>query len=256
MEEKKIAENEKDSLKEEEEIAKEKTFSKEELEKILETRLMRERKNAGELGVIKDMLQTLKQNGVIKSSSYHDMTKEVTELLLARLDAFAPNESGKNEENSAKTRNAKENEMPIPALTAPEMKAEPEKSGGTDSSYFEVAEFIHNFSEEEFKRILSDKVFLSFCAGRAGTLSQNYLAYFDLLEKLGKNEEAKKSKSAQNALHSTAFSRENAGYANDYSSLLTKRQMEIAKEAGMSYREYAELLGEIPTSDVIKRKKA
>lgn len=258
MEEKKIDEinEEFDSFKDEKKDEKEKTFTQQELEKIIEQRLMRERKNSSDLLPLKQMLFKLKEDGVIRSSSYNDMTKEVLELLSERTDALAPNKSGKDEENSEKKEHNEEKKENKEEPLQQENKDDAEKKAKEKDSYFEVAEFINNFSQEEFRRILSDKVFLSFCMGRKGTLSENYLAYYDLLRKLAQNEEARKSKSAQNALRSTGFSGDNSGFANDYSSLLTKRQMEIARDSGMSYREYAELLGQIPTADSIKRKRA
>ncbi|MCR5353361.1 MAG: hypothetical protein K6D98_03560, partial [Clostridiales bacterium] len=55
----------------------EKTFTQTELEKLISERLKRERKNIAAFSEIRDIIDGLRENGVIKSASYADAAKEL-----------------------------------------------------------------------------------------------------------------------------------------------------------------------------------
>lgn len=113
-------------------------------------------------------------------------------------------------------------------------------------SLSDAAEFIRNFGEQKLEQLSSDQAFISFKNGKAGSLTEIYTQYVDFLNQLSTHNEVRKSRAAQTLLASTGFSRHDFSQEADYSQRLTQRQREIAKNAGLSYKEYSGLLSQVP----------
>ena len=120
-------------------------------------------------------------------------------------------------------------DKPLSEYTVKELSVIKDKIGGDEVMAELLSEGFSVFAEE-----------------RGGSLEEKYEA-FARLKALMKPKEAKKdeavSSEAQGRLHS-GFS---GGAYRDVSTGLTKRQMDMAKSAGMSFKEYEELLVSAPS---------
>lgn len=101
----------------------------------------------------------------------------------------------------------------------------------------DVSTFVSDILSEEFS---------VFADGRDGTLSEKHDAFVKF-KALMKNGDVMETVTEENF----GNTREHSGFSGtsfkDYSSGLTARQMKIARDAGMSYREYSELLEGVPS---------
>lgn len=226
--------------------SEEKLYTQKELEKIVEQRLIRERKNAESFREIRDLLGELRKRGDIKEGSNAQIACSLAKLLHKDEEA---KEDSKTEENSASPDTLPESvkNADFPRFSEVVQKDTPEVSNSADEFY----RFIEKFGENELKAAMNDKAFTAFSAGKEGSLSSLYEGYLDFLSALSESRDARKYRAAEASLASTGFSKRASGEV-DYGSLLTENQKKLAKGAGMSYRQYSELLSQIPTKKLKK----
>ena len=103
------------------------------------------------------------------------------------------------------------------------------------------------------KRLLSDIIseeFAAFSDGRSGNLEDQYISFLKLKDIIESSKNEKDSSSEPARSVSGQDERLHSGFGNtsarNISSGLTKRQMDMARSAGMSFREYEELLESVP----------
>lgn len=205
------------------EKSKGRTFTEKQVEGIIGERLARERRGNAALSKIRDMIMMLAQKGVLKSRSIPEMGEELEELISCiditgmkeERDTDAPG-NDKTEENKEHDRKA------------------------------EILNFIKLFPRVNLDELLSDDEFIRFIEQRDGTLSSLYAEYIGMIGEKLNEEKAKQKRNLRSGLSSTGFSTRSSG-AEDYSSLLTPTQIRIAKNAGMSCREYADYLSQLPS---------
>jgi len=245
----------------------EKTFTQSKVEELIAERLKRERKNAESLRSVKDLLFKLSDSGVIKSSSYSDMANELCSLFAEKQNGEAFGESlageeigeSKNGEGEDGFTEEKSEDETCSLPYEPINKSEetPENAPEYDSVQREKEDVPYILSANDARAIkkaypecdigelLCDEAFEKFAQGKRGTAEKIYGEYLTFMTVLnGKNESIERRMFAENA--STSFSASDKAYSSDGSEGLTKRQMEIARESGMSYREYSSLLSDIP----------
>ncbi len=270
----------------------EKTFTQAELELLLSERLKRERKNNASLAGIKVFLKDLKEKGLLKSGSYSEMASELAGRFCAAPDPYRyPEEPDEPDVSDAPERgtptsaaeDALAADAAAPSLHVPHTPgeqtkpAENQNDGAEPSEKTETRETERNVSSEQagtpihpsflFSRMTVDELcalaaafpdshvvedvtsapFRAFCEGRSGDASDVYAAYLRLKSQLAGTNTA----AAEKNRGSTSFTGGTA--QKDYSLSLTKRQMDIARDSGMSYKEYAELLESLPRSSRAER---
>ena len=239
----------------------EKTFTQSKVEELIAERLRRERKNTESLRSVKDLLCKLTDSGVIKSSSYSDMANELCSLFAEKHhgeetdDSFAGADvvgefSGEEkctqtEENGdtvaiCQEVSAENPHNPISEQTLNKSSDVPYSLSSSDARAIKRA-----YPECDIGELLCDEAFEKFAEGKSGTAEKIYGEYLTFMTVLnGRNENIERRMFAENA--STSFSASDKAYCSDGSENLTKRQMEIARMSGMSYREYSSLLSDIP----------
>ena len=237
----------------------EKSFTQAQLENLISERLKRERKNNESLNEVKVLLSKLSDDGVLESKSYSDLAKELCERLNSDTQEAAK-QACESEENSvgntslplsdAEISDEKDEEVLAENQTqdqkGTEQKTSEEQEQKDEDMMLEILHFKKNFPDTDINSLFENKAFLAFSKGRRQNLCSLYGDYISFMSALygdGKKSERKDDSET----FSTSFSARSKSYGNDYSGILSKRQMEIAKSEGMSYREYAELLSSIPS---------
>lgn len=221
--------------------AEEKVFTQNRLEEIIRERLGRERKNNEDLSAVKNLLKEVSDKGIIKGTSYSEMAKSLVE----KLSGYADRHEEKCE-NDVCVR-GEETDTPVAADAGGNNHIE-NRAENTVKSDDEKEMFIKTLSEIKAKyptadTLLSGDNFRKFAKGRSGSISEIFDDYYDFVTSFESAEQNGENESHA-SLASTAFS---AGSGvSDEGTSLTKQQMEIAKSAGMSYREYSRLLESIP----------
>ena len=211
-------------------LPEEKLFTQSELENLISERLKRERKTQSALLPVKEMLSVLCEKGIIKNGSYPEMATQ----LCGHLDTLL---SGAKEENiSVGTQN-------LPMEKEPETVQE-----NCDALSFtpsDIAVIYEKHPASDIVATISSPVFLKFAQNRQGSFEQIYSDFLSL-----KNLFEEKAQSDSNSLHSslasTSFSADSKSSFSTEHTNLTARQMQMAKNAGLSYREYSDLLNSIP----------
>ena len=259
-----------------------KLFPQAQLENLLCERMKRERKNARSLNSLKTVLKQMRDNGIIGSGSYSDMADELCRRLgslseknsemqdfKANIPAedTAQDEFSENEQASvlhSEIKNRSESEKNTEYAHCAENKqieacAEKEKdaasvavgqsAGETSVSISDLFELKERCPNADVGKIFTDKAFFEFSKGRGGSLCERYLDYLGFMSLVSGSADVQNDRSDYSGAASTAFSSDGKAYACDYSERLTRRQMDIAKNAGMSYREYGELLDSIPSKN-------
>jgi hypothetical protein len=224
-----------------------KLFTQKELEHHIGARLMRERKKNTELMAFKGMLDEFISGGVFNADSYAEAGKRLMSFIAENYEA----EEGESEAvNSAKdslptTENTQETDIS-------EMADEPcdgisdgaEVSLGDDgvSSGEGVEETITGTLKSRDEHGVGDKI-SRLCTELISLLTSD------------KETEVKSADElfARRSASSTGFSQRSAGEGMVCADSLTPTQREIARRAGISYREYAGLLREIP-ENISKRR--
>ena len=111
----------------------------------------------------------------------------------------------------------------------------PDSENGTESETFGGEEDFH-ISDEEFSRALKNPMFPMFSRGRNESVEQSVVNFCKMIA-AGKN-----SVSEEDRIRMTPYS----GYGVVSDIALSERQKKIAREAGMSYREYYEIIKSLP----------
>lgn len=115
--------------------------------------------------------------------------------------------------------------------------------------------FKEKYPDADMNKLFDSNLFKSFAKGKNQSLLEICEEYCDFLSAFEEKGNHKSDNAFEASIHgqrqaspmlSTAFSSHSA--TSNISDGLTKQQMEIAKSAGLSYREYAELLSSIPKS--------
>lgn len=259
-----------------------KLFTQAQLENLLCERMKRERKNARSLNSLKTVLKQLRSNGILDSDSYSDMADELCRRLGSLTQKEDERQNGTSDEQSKNTdknvqsvkcddavlnvqpqntgENA-ENTIYAPGAENRENEACAEKeqdaatvavgqnAGETSVSISDLFELKERCPNADVGKIFTDKAFFEFSKGRSGSLCERYLGYLGFMSLVSGRESVQNDRSDYSGAASTAFSSDGKAYAHDYSERLTRRQMDIAKNAGMSYREYGELLDSIPSKN-------
>jgi len=134
-------------------------------------------------------------------------------------------------------------ELSDEAAERPDQTEGEQKSDGEMSvSLSDIASLTEEFPNVRIEEILGDKAFLEFAKHSKGnSLADCYSGYLSFLKTL-----PAKLRRSDGKASSTAFGAQGNAFGADYSQSLKKQQMDIAKSAGMSYREYCELMSSIP----------
>lgn len=249
-------------------VCEDKLYTRGELEKIVEQRLLRERRNNESFAQIREIIKNLRETGLFENLSNAAVAEKLAFLL----------QEQENSKINAQKQMSTEAAIPDAAeacahscmgadvgVAAENSERESDgahelfegKNGicgpaenGSEAENMniigELRSFIELYGEERLKSLMSDRAFRAFCVGKRGGICGLYESYTDFLSALGQSAEAKRYRAAQSVLASTGFSG-GASTAADYGSLLTDNQRRIAAAAGMSYRQYAELLSQIPS---------
>ena len=107
----------------------------------------------------------------------------------------------------------------------------------------EVEELLQAHPEVDLDALAADKSFTAFVSGRQGSLTERFDDYRTLLSHLQGDAAAEaRYRFAERALKSTANG-SSSSLSRDYG--LTPRQKALARENGMTYREYAQLFKEV-----------
>ena len=118
-------------------------------------------------------------------------------------------------------------------LSYAETVHEPENETPSDIS---VGEEDFSISDEEFSRALKNPMFPMFSRGRNESVEQSVRNFCKMIA------EGKNSVSEEDRIRMTPYS----GYGVVSDIALSERQKKIAREAGMSYREYYEIIKSLP----------
>ena len=248
----------------------EKLFTQKELEEILSERLKRERKTNQALTSVKKLLKTAGQKGLVKGNSYCEMAEDFCKKLGSNKEVLPENtlsaEQGfqnkefcedaltgefsvtENDTLLGKEEDSRQNEIPE------ENQDEVHKFAST------LGILKDNFAGENIGYLLSSGLFESFAKGRRGNLIDVFSDFCEFMSHIPQNRTVSDAYYGKeedifdefdDGFSSTAFS-SHPSNSTSYEDGLTKQQMDIAKSAGMSYREYAQLLGTIPKNKTRK----
>ena len=228
-----------------EEKTQEKMFTQSRLEEILSERLSRERKQNESLLSVKEFLKSISEKGLVKGNSYSEIAKELVDRLRQSVS-----------ESNAHSAAEEMKDAPDTSFTA-------DKDGNTYTEKVENEEITEKMENDEctsFVRVLSSlkekyprttveellsgRGFERFAKGRSGSIEEIFDDYYNFVSCFNGTENKEFFGNSHSDFASTAFSKHSG--IPDEGSNLTKQQMEIAKSAGMSYREYAHLLESVP----------
>ena len=240
----------------------EKTLTQTELEKLISERLKRERKNVAAFSEIREIIGELKKSGAIKSASYADAAKELgTRLQNTRANPSETERAETGNEKEALSAAAPDFEETDSAKTDENegiLNAEEEKESDFNAEFdkmtaSELLSLAKSYENGEMLKDISTKSFAAFAKDRKGSIKEIYDAYVGFKREFLPEKYEKTAKSDENEEENGADlydERELSGFASgvisDFPLNLSKRQMDIARENGMSFREYSELLGSIP----------
>lgn len=252
-------------------------FTQRELEKHINARLVRERKRNGELMLFKNMIDQLMKSGKINADSYAEAGERLTELLSvmpagnSEEEALEDNntmessmENDKTFEANAQSENGdfhrdnpeypeeyqetenvqKAQELPFETVSEAAENRE-SLANVQDKSTEQVYGEEHTGNDENVGKRLS-RLCLELSRLLDGTAEKSI--YDNPDKEIGDN-----GFFARRSACSTGFSANSACDAASAGFELTPMQRDIARRAGISYREYAELLRDIP--DSIKKRK-
>lgn len=192
--------------------------------------------------------------------------------------------SGTTNENAGteldKANTALENEdikgtkVPVSSGIVPESVGEHAGARTFSPEIFGVLyELKERFPENDVAHDVTSKEFVLFAKGKSADISEIYKDFLCFKAQYSDNNTGFPSNTVQGSepvlsrkdipasdKNSYEFDGTSRGYSGfsggaplaDYSKMLTKRQMDIAKQSGMSYREYANLLQSIPQNPLSK----
>lgn len=230
-----------------EEQQQEKMFTQSQLEEIIRERLVRERKVNESLLSVKQLLKSASEKGLLSGSSYSEMANE----LIGKLRM-----TQKNDGSSEGTAESEQQTMLSQTCAAAdadgkeevvmtEGKEKESTAANSNLSFIEVLSDIKaKYPRTAVEKMLSGNNFERFAKGRNGSISEIFDDYYAFVTGFSDSQSREDTSNGHSELASTAFSSHSG--AVEEASNLTKQQMDIAKSAGMSYREYAHLLESIP----------
>ncbi len=124
-----------------------------------------------------------------------------------------------------------------------------EVSGFENCRVKDLYELSEQFPQENVMQDIASESFRIFAKGRTEAPEQIYSEYLNLrrsFEKAMSDTSPARGITGQEKITRAYSGFDGAGIHRNPSSGLTKRQMQIARESGMSFREYAELLESVP----------
>lgn len=132
--------------------------------------------------------------------------------------------------------------------------ADVQRVGGQENGAFsedvfgKLYELVARFPTEKAAEDVASEAFRRFAAGKSGDVLSIYADYLDFKRAFSaQSAEADYVPAVSVEAEEERFSAYAGGAAlPDHAQSLTSRQMQIARESGMSYREYAELLQSVP----------
>lgn len=219
----------------------EKLFTAKQVERIVGERLARERRNGTALGKVRDLIMGLAEKGVLTSRNIPDMAAELERML-------APSEVG-TAEDTEKANTDEVGDAPEESTGGTVGDAPEESTGGTVED--EIEEFASIFPNVDVRALLSDEEFLDYAEARSGRLAALYAGFLTEREERNRRDERDRSNALRRGLASTGFSSGKSG-AEDYTSILTPSQIAIARNSGMSLKEYADYLSQVEASGKYK----
>ncbi|MGI6197265.1 MAG: hypothetical protein ACOYIO_09360 [Eubacteriales bacterium] len=138
-----------------------------------------------------------------------------------------------------------------------------EEKTGSESAFGALYALADAFPDNDVAHDVSSKAFRLFADGRDGDMKSLYQAYLALREAFGVAENGAKAHTRSEMFEdepaddgglSRFYSSFSGGLpVSDYAETLTARQMLMARQSGMSYREYAELLHSVPQGNGRRR---
>lgn len=244
-----------------------KLFTQEKLDEIIAERLSRQRKVNEALSSVKTLLKSAAEKGYIKGGSYAEMAKELAEKLKNGSEESEnvgapekddtdsvpdiPHNECQNDtdlltaicEDSSEDAADEETENVNESVT--ERESVNEEAKDADNSFTAVLSDIKSrYPKEKVEKLFAGDLFERFAKGRSGSMREIADDFFSFISSVNSEEDRGYDEPPEySSFTSTAFS---SGSGTPHDVTLTKQQMEIAKSAGMSYREYANLLSSVP----------
>lgn len=224
-------------------LKEQKTFTQDELEKIISERLARERKNNFHLSELKGLLDKLKDMGEIKEDSYALMADE---LILRQKNIKY--DDGENTTGEVLLEQTHEDSKDDALLCETKDEISKEQNADTkdgesifkDSSIQTLFELCEEYPMQNVAKDILSPAFKIFAEGRNGNAKDIYASYLKFLSA------AEEKPSFVSRPDPRTLSSYSDTAAQTTLPSLTRHQMDMARESGMSYREYAELLNSVP----------
>lgn len=267
----------------------ERLFTQKELEALISERLMRERKNLEAYKTVKDILDEMMRDGLINACSYAEAARELYERLSAKnaenTDTHAENTEGTGMTGGKKVEEQEEREEDVgvteadcvtvsekpnvngdanvtvdePVLSEefPALPTSGQETGTDGDRTSEMCELLKAYPELCIDTLLADEGFILYSQRYGGTLKELYEGYSKLKAALGRigGEDGKaECRTEIRRMASTSFSRCSASPSSDAGFELSPLQRDIARRAGLSYREYYEMLKDIPDGKKAQRR--
>lgn len=176
-------------------------------------------------------------------------------------EAVVKEEKAESGEVNPENETQKESAEGVPVETQENARAVGEEKVFSEDVFGAFYTLADRFPEHDVAHDISSKAFRLFAAGKSGEITaiyEEYIAFqeacdFSPREKspTASVDEAYPNDGAQDSEAKEAYSRSYSSFSGgmppvDYGEALTARQMLIARQSGMSYREYAELLHSVP----------
>lgn len=271
--EKTAEELDKEAPEKEKEGEGEKLFTQQQVEKLLSERIKRERKNNEALIPVRQLIKRLSEEGNFKGKSYGEIAGEIInrfsdgsrendDNVRTASEGETSGEQNKTEQTdfSRGGETSDVNAHSVAAEEGGEKNDDAEKHVGDRLTGEKTAiELLCSFKEKypdaDMNKIFEGGMFKRFAKGKEGSIYEICEDYCSFLSELhgankshtvyGEDDFSERENERAGRISSTGFSAYSGSDAS-CGAELTKQQMEIAESAGISYREYAELLSSIP----------
>lgn len=227
----------------------EKTFTQSELDRIVKDRLVREREKYTGYDDLKAVVEELNQFG------YAGSAKEVREAIKAQKEAYQQSEELETlqqqaEEDGitpalAKKMKALEDKLEKSTKVIEDLIGEREskqkevetKKKADDEWNAQVKDFTDGYPDIDLDELAKNQKFMKFARGKSLPLVE---LYTDFVEFIGEAEAETIAKVKSKNERSTSSGKSASSDGGSYG--LSERQKTLAKNNGMQYKEYAELL--------------
>ena len=190
------------------------------------------------LADVKNLLKEFSKAGILKSASYSEMSKELAEILknqnMQQNTDFVQNDTSFVAEKDGDT----------VGNTAGQNDGN-EKSEAKQGFFEVLSNIREKYPDSMVEKMLAGNLFEKFAKGREGKIEDVFDDFYGFMSMIDAKKNSQNIDEKENSnFASTSFS----SYSGlpDAGTNLTKQQMEIAKSAGMSYREYQNLLESVP----------